>query len=64
MHVSLGQYGVQSWPWQEAAKHVGFEVPRESLVPWEVEAAREKAQRAEMRKKAVAAAGDGKWCRY
>ena len=32
--VSVGEYGVQSWPWREAAAHVGFEVPQRSLTPW------------------------------
>ena len=66
LNVSFGELGIQSWPWQEAAAHVGFEVPRESLVPWAVEAEREKvakAARAEKRKKMQrgrSAAGDGK----
>lgn len=34
LHVSLGEYGIASWPWREAARHVGFEVPPGSITPW------------------------------
>ena len=34
LNVSFGELGVQSWPWREAAAHVGFEVPQRSLTPW------------------------------
>lgn len=33
LHVGMGEHSTQSWPWQEAAAHVGFDVPRESLAP-------------------------------
>ena len=45
LHVSFSEgRRSQSWPWQEAATHVGFAVPREALVPWEREEAAEKAR--------------------
>ena len=34
LHVSLAEHGVSSWPWEEVARQVGFEVPQESLTPW------------------------------
>ena len=34
LHVSLGELGIESWPWMEVADEVGFEVPQESLTPW------------------------------
>ena len=34
LHVSLGEYGIDSWPWREAAAQVGFEVRPESVAPW------------------------------
>ena len=34
LNVSFGEMGIESWPWQEAAAHVGFEVPERSLTPW------------------------------
>ena len=34
LHVSLGEYGIASWPWREAARQVGFEVPPGSITPW------------------------------
>ena len=34
LHVSLGEYGIDSWPWREAALQTGFEVPPESIAPW------------------------------
>ena len=35
--VSFGELGAQSWPWQEVAERVGFNVPQRSLTPWEFE---------------------------
>ena len=37
LHVSLGEYGIGSWPWREAARQTGFEVPPESVTPWNTE---------------------------
>ena len=37
LNVSFGELGLQSWPWREAAKHVGFEVPQRALTPWRFE---------------------------
>ena len=34
LHVSLGEYGIGSWPWREAARQAGFEAPPESITPW------------------------------
>lgn len=34
LHVSLGEYGIASWPWREASRQVGFEVPPGSFTPW------------------------------
>jgi hypothetical protein len=34
LHVSLGELGIESWPWMEVADMVGFEVPQESVTPW------------------------------
>ena len=34
LHVSLGDFGIESWPWKEAAAHVGFEVPESAVTPW------------------------------
>ena len=39
LHVSLGEYGIASWPWREAARQVGFDVPPGSLAPWRTELA-------------------------
>ena len=35
--VSFGELGAQSWPWQEVAERVGFDVPQRSLTPWKFE---------------------------
>ena len=35
LNVSFGEFGIQSWPWREAAAHVGFEVPQRSMTPWD-----------------------------
>ena len=32
--VSFGELGAQSWPWQEVAERIGFDVPQRSLTPW------------------------------
>ena len=37
LNVSFGELGIQSWPWREAAAHVGFEIPERSLTPWRFE---------------------------
>ena len=34
LNVSFGELGLQSWPWREAAAHVGFEIPEGSVKPW------------------------------
>ena len=34
LNVSFGALGTQSWPWQEVAERVGFDVPQRSLTPW------------------------------
>ena len=34
LHVSLGEYGIASWPWREAARQVGFEAPSVAIAPW------------------------------
>ena len=39
LHVSLGEYGIDSWPWREAAERVGFDVPPGSIAPWKTELA-------------------------
>lgn len=52
LNVSFGELGIESWPWQEAAAHVDFEVPPRSLTPWRVEQSEKKRD--------WSAAGDGK----
>ena len=37
LHVSLGAYGIGSWPWRDAASQAGFEAPSESVRPWSPE---------------------------
>lgn len=39
--VSFGELGAQSWPWQEVAERVGFDVPQRSLTPWKFDDGRE-----------------------
>ena len=39
LHVSLGEYGIDSWPWRRAAAQAGLEVGPESVVPWRLEPA-------------------------
>ena len=34
LNVSLGEYGIAAWPWREAARQAGFDVPPESVAPW------------------------------
>lgn len=34
LHVSLGELGVRSWPWEEVAREVGFEAPPVNPTPW------------------------------
>ena len=34
LNVSFGALGTQSWPWQEVAERVDFDVPQRSLTPW------------------------------
>ena len=34
LHVSLGEYGIGSWSWTEAARQAGFEVSPASVTPW------------------------------
>ena len=41
LNVSFGALGIQSWPWREAAAHVGFAVPERSLTPWRKETKRD-----------------------
>ena len=38
LHVSLGEYGIDSWAWRRAAAQAGLEVGPESVVPWRLEA--------------------------
>ena len=42
LHVSLGEYGIGSWPWREAAGQAGFEAPAGSVTPWNPHLAAEK----------------------
>lgn len=53
LNVSFGDQGIESWPWQEAAAHVGFKVPQESLTPWRfvTEQGPEPAREAKARKR-------------
>ena len=37
LKVSFGEGGIQSWPWRDVAKQVGWEIPPESLTPWRFE---------------------------
>ena len=39
LHVSLGEYGIDSWSWRRAAAQAGLEVGPESVMPWRLEAA-------------------------
>ena len=68
LNVPFGELGIQSWPWREAAAHIGFEVPQRSLTPWTVvgKADSEDAStfspngQVEARNEKVWEAGDGK----
>ena len=53
LNVSFGEIGLQSWPWREAAAHVGFEIPEGSVTPW-------RAGKARKGSAGGGAAGDGK----
>lgn len=57
--VSFGELGIESWPWQEAAAHVGFEAPQRSLTPWRF-AQSAAAAKKKKKKRDWNAAGDGK----
>ncbi|MDD9982747.1 MAG: hypothetical protein OXU81_15555 [Gammaproteobacteria bacterium] len=37
LKVSFGEGGIQSWPWRDVAKQVGWEIPPESVTPWKFE---------------------------
>ena len=52
----MGEFWHESWPWQEAAKHVGFEAPQRSLTPWRYE----KRSDVKRKKKALLGGGEGK----
>ena len=58
LNVSFGALGIQSWPWREAAAHVGFAVPERSLTPWRLAqgGAAEKTEKT----RDWSAAGDGR----
>ena len=63
LNVSFGELGIESWPWQEAAAHVGFEVPERSLTPWRFapdEEARAQKTKREKKKRDWSAGGDGR----
>ena len=46
LNVSFGELGAQSWPWQEVAERVGFNVPQRSLTPWLFEEGRDSGEEA------------------
>ena len=63
LNVSFGEIGIESWPWREAAAHVGFEVPERSLTPWRSEPdeeARAQKTKREKKKRDWSAGGDGR----
>ena len=59
LSVSFGELGTQSWPWQEVAERVGFDVPRRSLTPWLIEEGHDSGEEAKNRSTAAKSLSSG-----
>ena len=59
LSVSFGELGTQSWPWQEVAERVGFDVPHRSLTPWLIEEGHDSGEEAKNRSAAAKSLSSG-----